>query len=57
MKTDRIIIVGMLNDEVYAKRQKHCRRVLSDEGISVCIPAGCGTGGGITPTLIEIDEN
>lgn len=57
MRTDRIIEVGMLNDEVYSKRQRHCRRVLSAEGICVCVNAGCGMGGGITPKIIEVYED
>lgn len=44
-KESTILIIGMLNDETYSKRQKHCRRVLSVAGISPCIPAGCGMGG------------
>ena len=36
---------GELLDDVYAKRQKHCRRVLSSGGVAPCIPAGCGMGG------------
>ena len=46
----------MLSDEVYAKRQKHCRRVLSPEGLCVCVTAGMGMGGGSVPKVIEIDE-
>ena len=57
MKIERIIIVGMLSDETYIKRQKHCRRVLSPKGVSVCIPAGCGTGGGVTPKFIMLYED
>lgn len=52
-----IIVVGMLSDPVFIRRQKHCRRVLSTEGVCVCIPAGCGTGGGITPKIIETYED
>ena len=47
MRTDKIIEVGMLADEIYSRRQKHCRRVLSAEGICVCVNAGCGMGGGL----------
>ena len=54
---NKIIVVGMLNDETFIKRQKHCRRVLSAYGISPCIPAGCGTGGGVTPKVIEVYED
>ena len=54
---DKILVVGMLNDATFLKRQKHCRRVLSGNGISVCIPAGCGTGGGVTPKVILAYEN
>lgn len=54
---NEIIVVGMLSDETYRKRQKHCRRVLSAEGICVCICAGMGMGGGITPKILVIDEN
>lgn len=43
---NEIIVVGMLSDEVFIKRQKHCRRVLSADGICVCITAGMGMGGG-----------
>jgi hypothetical protein len=57
MRIDRIIVVGMLSDETYKKRQKHCRRVLSPAGMSVCIPAGCGTGGGVTPKVIEVYDD
>lgn len=47
----------MLSDEIYIRRQKHCRRVLFTYGICVCINAGCGMGGGITPKILEIDES
>ena len=49
---NEIIIVGTLEGGAYAKRQKHCKRVLSTDGICVCIPAGCGMGGGITPKIV-----
>lgn len=45
MRTDKIIIIEMLSDPTYLRRQKHCRRVLDPQGIAVCIPAGCGCGG------------
>lgn len=43
---DKIVVVGELMDEIFSKRQKHCRRVLASFGIAPCIPAGCGMGGG-----------
>lgn len=55
-KSNQIEVVGMLSDEVYIRRQKHCRRVLFTCGICVCVNAGCGMGGGITPKILEIDE-
>jgi len=48
----KIVIVGDLMDETFSRRQKHCRKVLSPAGISVCINAGCGMGGGITPKIL-----
>lgn len=42
---NEIIVVGMLSDETYKKRQKHCRRVLSTEGLCVALTAGMGMGG------------
>lgn len=53
---NEIIVIGMLSDDVFIKRQKHCRRVLSSDGICVCVTAGMGMGGGIVPKIIEIDE-
>ena len=55
MKTE-IIVIGMLSDEVYIKRQKHCRRVLLSDGLRVCLCAGMGDGGGIVPKVLEIEE-
>lgn len=54
---NEIIIVGTLEGGAYAKRQKHCKRVLSTDGICVCIPAGCGMGGGITPKIAVYEQN
>lgn len=53
---NEIIVVGLLSDEVYKKRQKHCRRILLPEGICVCVTAGMGMGGGIVPKIIETYE-
>ena len=53
---NKIIIVGDLKDETFMRRQKHCRKVLSSLGICVCINAGCGMGGGITPKVIFYEE-
>ena len=53
---NEIIVIGMLSDEVYIKRQRHCRRVLSTDGIVVCLAAGMGMVGGIVPKIVEIDE-
>lgn len=57
MKSDDIIVVGLLSDETFIKRFKQIRRVLSADGICVTIPAACGLGGGVTPKIILIDED
>jgi len=56
MKESKILIVGTLNDETWSRRQRHCRNVLSPMGISVCINAGNGMGGGITPKIFVYEE-
>lgn len=43
--SNEIIIVGMLSDETFIKRQRHCRRVLSTDGLCVALTAGMGMGG------------
>jgi hypothetical protein len=47
MRTDKIIEVGLLNDEVFRKRFKQVRRVFSPNGLTPTIPAACGMGGGL----------
>lgn len=57
MRTDRIVVVGILTFPEWIRRQRHCRNVIHPSGISVCINAGCGMGGGITPKVLVLYED
>lgn len=56
MRTNDIIELGMLSDELFIKRFKQIRRVFCCEGIAPTIPAACGEGGGITPKIMVYED-
>lgn len=43
---NKIIEIGLLNDETFAKRFKQIRRVISPDGLCVTLTAAMGGGGG-----------
>lgn len=57
MRTDYIIVLGLLSDDVFIKRYKQVRRVISAHGLCETITAGCGMGGGITPKVLMLYED
>lgn len=46
MRTDRIIVIGLLSDETYRKRMDIGRMVVHPDGISKAVCAAYGMGGG-----------
>ena len=57
MKTDRIIVIGLLSDETYRKRMNIGRMVVHPKGISKAVCAAYGMGGGITQKVLMLYED
>lgn len=57
MRTDRIIVVGLLSDEIYRRRMNIGRMVVHPGGISKAVCAAYGMGGGITLKVLMLYED